>query len=933
MMKYIVVMLCLVIQNFAYANQAIINMPLSSKSQLVIERLKDDIRHVMEKIALLESKNIASLAEFSYKLVLAEHYQVRLGLVLEFNNNSNAFQVLSVSPNSLAANAGIKVDDKIFSVNFERVDSDNSDKIIQSLQQLEVEEELILTASISGKKQELTIPVIGIFVPKVDIQFGCCISQNKSKVTQHKQVKPNVNYTARTKQLINKLALKIQSTVAAIAEYEKEEGKSDNNINYRIFIPATNRSNLGLSINIDNISQGIVVQSVEHGSVAEQVNIVPNDIIVEVNNLWANEENKQEIINKLQSLKSGDNILLSIQQHGETKKLSLEIQEQHFPEVNINVGSFSNQQNYLQALLGDESKIPAPFRGENNLSTLTINYRSLDQLLALAVFDMGRSDRSKAKVVRASMGTRLRSTQRRLTSLEGNRFYFEAFKTPLNRQVLHKIKTDLELLPNSTALYKFSKKEQLAYWLNLYNVTLLDELVAIYPKKNLASLFEGDNALVNRKILKVNNVSLSLNDIKNVILKEKYHHDPDILYGLYQGVIGGPNIREQAYTGENVYNALAKNAEEFVNSNRGTYRKNNSTFLISSLYAKNASYFPNFQEDVTAHILKHLEGYYRSQLLGASEVKATISNWHINDVYGTIRNFGGGNNTNSAALLGAVNNRYVNIVLDNAALNGQLGLVSPQGQQLIEQLYDKHIQTTSYVTVTDLESNSAKTTQNKKTAACLTKKCKQLFESFDVLAKRDQWASYYVSLLHFNGVGTKQSTERALFRLNKVLNRDWKTFKFYYSESQNIYAKTYYQLGYIYLIEDRYRDVNKAISNLTKASEFGDFKAALLLGLIYLTDDYQTQNSNLAKHWLGQSVSEMPQSYNFLLSSYGIDSSFPNKGFDWQIEQLKQTLAEQEVMNAELTELFSSQKNIENMQAILPKIRSARRRGRRSGGK
>lgn len=926
-MKYIILILWLATQSLAYANQAKTPAQLSSKSQLVVERLKDDIRHTMELIALAENKQMKSLAEFSYKLVLEEYHQIRLGLVLEFDEKTNVFNVLSVSPNSLASNVGIKVNDQIFSVNYKRVDSDNNESILQSLQQLQVKEELTLGANISGEKQELTILVKGTFVPKIDIQFGCCISADNTENTQQKQVKPQVNYAPKTRQLIDKLALTIQSTVAAIAEYEKEDGRHDDNLSYRIFIPATSKTNLGLSINIDDITQGILVQSVEQGSIAQQSDIAPNDVIIEVNDLSATEENKQDIINQLQALKAGDNLLLSVQQQDEIKVLSLEIEEQTFPEVNINVGLFSNEQNNLLATLGDESKIPVPFRGENNLSTLTINYRNLNILLKLAVLDMGRSDRGKAKVVRANMGTRLRPTQKRLTSLEGNRFYFEAFKDQNNKQALHKIRTDLALLPSSTPLYNFSKKEQLAYWLNLYNVTLLDEIVAIYPKRNLAPLFEDEDALVNRKILNVSNIPLSLNDIKNIILKEKYNHDPDLLYGLYQGAIGGPNIREQAYTGNNVYSALAKNAVEFVNSNRGTYRKSSDTFLISSLYANNADYFPNFQEDVTAHLLKYIEGYYRSQLLGASTIKANISNWHIGDVYGTIRNFGGSNNTNPAGLIGAVKDNYINVVLENAALNGELGLISPQGRQLIEQLFDKHLQNTTSVTVTDLEQNSTKATVNKKTSTCLTEECKALFNGYEVLSKRNLWASYYVSLLHFNGIGTEQSTERALYRLNNVLNRGGLS-----SRSRPLALRTYYQLGYIYLVDGVHRDVNSAIKNLTKATKLGDFKATLLLGLIYLTDKYQVENINLAKQWLGQVKREVPQVFNLLLSSYEVDNAFPDKGFDWQVEQLKQSVINQERLKFDSTEQLVSPQNIKTLQAALSRIKS-RLRGRKAGSK
>jgi len=374
----------------------------------------------------------------------------------------------------------------------------------------------------------------------------------------------------------------------------------------------------------------------------------------------------------------------------------------------------------------DESKIPEPFRGENNLSGLTIDYHNYNALLSTAVIDMGHSARKKAKETSANLGTRLKNNRKRLTALEGNRFYFEAFTDENNSKALHQIRTELEQLPAKAPLYHFSKKEQLAYWLNLYNVTLLDEIVALYPKKNLEFLFDGKDALANQKILTVANIPLSLNDIKNVIIKEKYNHDPDILYGLYQGYIGAPNIRTAAYTGANVYSALASNAEEFVNSNRGTYSKNKNVFYISSLYARNADYFPSFEINVTTHLLKHLKGSYRSRLETASTVKANISNWRITDVYGTTRNYGGGANTNSAAMMGAVvkavgalgqnteNNSTMSSNLSNAAGSSQLGLLSPEQFEILSQLQLVYIKNAGSVTVTDIESEPSNEKQEDK---------------------------------------------------------------------------------------------------------------------------------------------------------------------------------------------------------------------------
>lgn len=305
-----------------------------------------------------------------------------------------------------------------------------------------------------------------------------------------------------------------------------------------------------------------------------------------------------------------------------------------------------------------ESNIPEPFRGSDESSKLEINYDDLDMLLQSSVLVTGKSSRAVAKSSKATVGTRMKSSINKLTGLEGNRFHFEAFKDEKYQNLFSNIRNSLEKVPSEAPLKLFSKDEQLAYWLNLYNVTLLDEIMKVYPERRLEDFLYDDEAILEKKILKVNGVKLSLDDIHYNILFNKYNKDPLIMYGLYQGIIGGPNIRRYAYTGKNVWNALESNANDFINSNRGTYADKKNIVRASTLYKRNKIYFPNFKPDLKKHLLKYLEGYTRFALEDAKKVKVNISDWKITDIYGTTRTYGGSVNTSSAALNDSVSNPY-----------------------------------------------------------------------------------------------------------------------------------------------------------------------------------------------------------------------------------------------------------------------------------
>ena len=301
------------------------------------------------------------------------------------------------------------------------------------------------------------------------------------------------------------------------------------------------------------------------------------------------------------------------------------------------------------------SDVPEVFQGSDESSKYTINYDDLTDVLSLAVVNVGRSTREVAAPRQAATGTRMKMSVKRTTNNEGNRFYYETFKNNEEAQkVLIGIQKSLEALPDEAALKYFSRDEQLAYWLNLYNVTMLNELIQVYPKRNLKKILLGKKSIKSNKVLNVAGIPLSLDDIQYTILKNNYDIDPLIIYGLYQGIIGGPNIRRRAYTGSDVWRALKNNANEFVNSNRGTFSRDAKTFQVSSLYDRNRQYFPDFQSDLSKHILTYVEGDERLELQSASTLKPNIDDWTITDLGGTDRNFGAQFATNNAALLDSV---------------------------------------------------------------------------------------------------------------------------------------------------------------------------------------------------------------------------------------------------------------------------------------
>lgn len=269
-------------------------------------------------------------------------------------------------------------------------------------------------------------------------------------------------------------------------------------------------------------------------------------------------------------------------------------------------------------------------------SKLEMDFSIVDQLLHAGVLNMGPSKRTLAAKTSPSLGTNLRQHVDRPTENEANRFFYENLKA--DQEKILKLRKELEAIASIRPLKEYSREALLAYWLNLYTVTLVNELAVIYPLNDLKPVLTGVDSMLDKKLLLVDGTSLSLNDIHYRIVPLLYPDDPIYIYGFHQGIKGSPNIRSKAYTAQNVKKSLLENAREFVNSNRGTqFNGGAGVVRISSFYERNASLFQDFENGIKPHLLKYSNGSFDESIASASTFKANINNWRITDLYGSIR--------------------------------------------------------------------------------------------------------------------------------------------------------------------------------------------------------------------------------------------------------------------------------------------------------
>ncbi len=353
------------------------------------------------------------------------------------------------------------------------------------------------------------------------------------------------------------------------------------------------------------------------------------------------------------------------------------------------------------------AELPEHWFGSDEQSQIQIRYDDVDHLLQQAVLMSGPPSRKKSSASTATVNTRLKNNFNVLTINAGNKLYFEEFhKKPELRAAVTEIRKSLEAIPASIRLNQLNQKEQLAYWLNLYNLVVIDEINQIYPRKNLKDYVLAPDGLLARKTMQIEGVALSLDDIQHAVLKVNFPDQPLVLYGLYQGYIGSPSIRKHAYTGENVMRALKLNAFDFINSNRGTYPDRNS-FRVAGFYQRNAGYFPDFQSDLREHIKGFLQDAEQPLLAEAELLVTDINDWTVTDIHGSSRSYGSAAHINRAAILDIRN-------MPDAASSwigkvDDVGLYSSDQLQRMRELRINHINRGGVVTVSDLPAEAVTT--------------------------------------------------------------------------------------------------------------------------------------------------------------------------------------------------------------------------------
>ena len=182
----------------------------------------------------------------------------------------------------------------------------------------------------------------------------------------------------------------------------------------------------------------------------------------------------------------------------------------------------------------------------------------------------------------------------------------------------------------STAVSSFSRPQQRAFWINLYNASTVNLILEHYPLETITNISFSFFSFGpwDEDLLSVEGVELSLNDVEHRILRPIWK-DKRTHYALNCASLGCPNLLPQAFTYLNTESLLEQGARDYINHPRGV-KIQGENLILSKIYEWYQADFGGNEEGV----IKHLQRYSTNKKLDylhADDLEIEYQyNWRLN---------------------------------------------------------------------------------------------------------------------------------------------------------------------------------------------------------------------------------------------------------------------------------------------------------------
>lgn len=175
-----------------------------------------------------------------------------------------------------------------------------------------------------------------------------------------------------------------------------------------------------------------------------------------------------------------------------------------------------------------------------------------------------------------------------------------------------------------------SRKEQLPYWINLYNALTVRVIIDNLPVKSILDISGGlfSKGPWKDELLEIEGEDLTLDDIEHRILRPIWN-EPLVHYAVNCASIGCPSLQQDAFTAKNTQALFKEAAEEFINHPRGA-RVEDGKLYVSSIFSWFEEDFGGSDKGVIEHLKLYAKPDLKKKLANIDDIADDSYDWNLN---------------------------------------------------------------------------------------------------------------------------------------------------------------------------------------------------------------------------------------------------------------------------------------------------------------
>jgi len=181
---------------------------------------------------------------------------------------------------------------------------------------------------------------------------------------------------------------------------------------------------------------------------------------------------------------------------------------------------------------------------------------------------------------------------------------------------------------NEETFKRWSKNEQLAFLINLYNAQTLDLIAENYPIQSIKDIAGDSGGPWEQPIVTLFGEEITLNALEHEVIRENYP-EARVHFALVCAALGCPKLINEPYQPQILHKQLDQQTKVFLmDSDKNSIDTNEKVLRISPI-------FDWFKEDFikqSGSAVEFVNPYFGNQATEEFKIEYTDYNWSLNDL-------------------------------------------------------------------------------------------------------------------------------------------------------------------------------------------------------------------------------------------------------------------------------------------------------------